>query len=116
MKLGDVIGLVTGWKGYAAAAGVAFLAGGYCGWEARDLFADRAERDRLIQANASLQEQLDRKELQMVANAEAIADAEEARRRAEQALKNYLEKMKNVDPNGDCLPSADRQPLVDELR
>lgn len=47
MKLiSDVAGALTGWKGYALVAAVCFAAGGWGGWEARDLYSDRADGKR----------------------------------------------------------------------
>lgn len=38
-----IIAALTGWKGYALVAAVCLSAGGWSGWELRDLYADRAD-------------------------------------------------------------------------
>lgn len=47
MKLiSDALGALAGWKGYALVAAACLAAGGWGGWEARDLYADRADGKR----------------------------------------------------------------------
>jgi len=104
------------WKGLAAAAAIGVAVGAWGGWQLRDLIADRAERNRLIEANRSLEEALYHKEREQIANSAAIERMRAAEQAARDELDAFKEKRRHADPSGDCLPVPDRQPWVDGLR
>lgn len=122
MEILGLLGKLGGWKGYAAAAAVAFLVGGYAGWEARDLFAERAERLRLeakvielVAVNANNEavhaQQLANLEANLAAlNRVAAKEAEERER-----LEGVVEALASIDPAEDCTGGPGFDHVIDML-
>lgn len=109
------LGKLAGWKGCAVAAAAALLLGGWLGWEARDLLADRAAL-RQAQAVIDAQRQtIDDMAAEAAASSAAVAAAKAAAQKANERVR-ALEKELASHADQDCTAGPDLQRSLDGLR
>lgn len=110
-----LLDLLAGWRGYAAAAGIALLLGAWAGWEARALLADRAELRRAQAVIWQQQDLIEDLEAEARANSAAVVAAQAAERAAAERLRALEEELSRY-ADQDCVAGPDLQRSLDGLR